>query len=181
MLAYIWAEDLHHQIGFQGHLPWYLPADLAHFKRVTQGYPMIMGRKTFASLPGILPGRPHYVLTSSSEYDQKYATDSRVKIFHTTKQLVAFNQSDNQLKFIIGGASLFAAFADQVDLLYVTKIAAAFKGDVKMPSLPWSEFDLVWAKKGRQDQQNKYPHQFKLYSRRTSKLSLTTLEKYANS
>lgn len=181
MLAYIWAEDLNHQIGYRGQLPWHLPADLAHFKRMTQGHPMIMGRKTFASLPGVLPGRPHYVLTRSANYDQSYADDQRVKIFHTKQELENFIGNDQRLNFIIGGASLFASFANQVDLLYVTKIAATFAGDVKMPQLPWSEFDLVWAKRGKMNQHNLYPYQFKLYCRKNSKLQLSSLEPAYNS
>lgn len=56
-------------IGDDGALPWHLPADLRHFKSLTQGKPMIMGRKTFDSLPGLLPGRRHIVLTRDSDWE----------------------------------------------------------------------------------------------------------------
>lgn len=165
MLAFIWAEDIKHHIGYQGKLPWHLPADLAHFKRVTLGHPIIMGRRTFESFPGLLPQRHHYVLTTDQSFDQKYQGNPRITIFHDQKQLEQLlKKNQRQLFFVIGGASLFSELAAQTDWLYVTKIAALFSGDVKMPQLP-GNFDLIWAKKGAVDQKNRYPYQFKLYRR----------------
>ncbi|WP_281164961.1 dihydrofolate reductase [Liquorilactobacillus sicerae] len=166
MLAFIWAEDVQHHIGYRGKLPWHLPADLAHFKRVTLHHPIIMGRRTFESFPGLLPQRHHYLLTHDQKYDQQYAGNSQITIVHTKQELKKILQDNSQLFFIIGGASLFTAFADQVNWLYVTKIAADFPGDVKMPPIP-GNFELVWAKKGKMNSRNCYPYQFKLYRRRT--------------
>lgn len=64
MLAYIWAEDRAGHIGNEGKLPWNLPADLAYFKKQTMGHPMLMGRKTFDSFPGLLPHRLHFSFNS---------------------------------------------------------------------------------------------------------------------
>ncbi|KRM88773.1 dihydrofolate reductase [Liquorilactobacillus vini] len=166
MLAFIWAEDIQHHIGYRGKLPWHLPADLAHFKRMTLHHPIIMGRRTFESFPGLLPQRHHYLLTHDQKHDQQYAQNPQMTVVHSKQALGKLLQDDSQLFFIIGGASLFAAFAEQVDLLYVTKIAANFSGDVKMPPIP-GKFELVWAKRGKMDSQNHYPYQFKLYRRQT--------------
>ena len=64
----IYARAANGVIGADGTLPWHIPADLAHFKRLTMGHPMVMGRRTFESLPGLLPGRPHIVLTRDPEW-----------------------------------------------------------------------------------------------------------------
>jgi dihydrofolate reductase len=88
-------------------------------------------------------------------------------------------KNSEQLFFVIGGASLFSELALQADWLYVTKIAALFSGDVKMPQLPGS-FDLIWAKKGAVDQKNHYPYQFKLYRRQGIKKPLDPENLFAN-
>ena len=80
MISFVWSEDQKHQIGYKGHLPWRLPADLAHFKKVTMGHPMVMGKKTFDSFPGLLPGRKHVVLTHDTTLKEKYKDNSQVKI-----------------------------------------------------------------------------------------------------
>ena len=72
MISFVWAEDQKHQIGYKGHLPWRLPADLAHFKEVTMGHPMVMGKKTFDSFPGLLKRRQHIVLTHDTNLKEKY-------------------------------------------------------------------------------------------------------------
>ncbi|KRL99499.1 dihydrofolate reductase [Liquorilactobacillus satsumensis] len=166
MLAYIWAEDRKHQIGVAGHLPWQLPADLAYFKKTTAQHPIVMGRKTFASLPGVLPHRHHYVLTRSAAFADKYAENAQVTVVHTLADLRRLLATETQLIFIIGGASLFAAFADEVDYLYVTEIDAEFTADTKMPELKMADFELISATQGLVDHQNPYAHSFKVYRRK---------------
>ena len=92
MLAYIWAEDLTGGIGIDGHLPWHLAADLKRFKEKTMNHPMIMGRKTFESLPGILPGRKHIVLTHSN----LNVGDPNVKTVHARAEELARTKEHRQ-------------------------------------------------------------------------------------
>ena len=105
MLAYIWAEDLTGGIGVDGHLPWHLKADLKRFKEKTMNHPMIMGRRTFESLPGILPGRKHIVLTHSN----LDTSDPNVKVVHSKEELDEWlaAQDQNQLNVIMGWATWF--------------------------------------------------------------------------
>ena len=84
MLTFVWAEDEAHQIGYQGKLPWHLPADLRHFKKFTWGHPMVMGRRTFASLPELLPGRPHIVLTRDLTFETAQASSQLTVRFKIT-------------------------------------------------------------------------------------------------
>lgn len=141
MLAYIWAEDLNGGIGINGHLPWHLAADLKRFKEKTMNHPMIMGRRTFESLPGILPRRKHIVLTHSD----LNVTDPNVKILHSKKELDEWLgvQDEKQLNVIIGGATLFKMYRDEVDLLYQTIVKQKFQTDTQMPVINYSEFEKI--------------------------------------
>lgn len=171
MLSYIWAEDTARNIGYQGQLPWRLPNDLKYFKQLTLGQPIIMGRKTFNSLGRLLPNRLHVVLTSEPDHLATYANDPRVIVLtspHALKNWIKA-QSINQELFVIGGASLFALLADEVDTLYQTKINASFAGDVQMINLPNDEFKLVQVQDGICDEKNLYPHQFLTYQRQKGK------------
>lgn len=141
MLAYIWAEDSNRLIGNQGQLPWHLPADLKHFQKLTTGKTIIMGRRTYASFPnGPLPHRENWVLTTSAASE----FPDTVQIFSSVAELQAALKVDSTREYlIIGGVSLFADFADEVTVLYQTKIAASYQGDVYFPNLDWSKFDLI--------------------------------------
>lgn len=141
MLAYIWAEDLTGGIGIDGHLPWHLAADLKRFKEKTMNHPMIMGRRTFESLPGILPGRKHIVLTHSN----LDAIDSNVKVVHSKEELDEWltAQSKEQLSVIIGGATLFKMYRDQVDILYQTIVKENFQTDTQMPAINYANFKKI--------------------------------------
>lgn len=87
MITFIWAEDEKHQIGLNGHLPWHLPQDMQHFKKLTKGHPIVMGRKTFDSLPKILPQRQHLVLSRNPNLARKYAENEQVTVFSSLSDL----------------------------------------------------------------------------------------------
>ncbi|MDN2452272.1 dihydrofolate reductase [Lactobacillus sp. UCMA15818] len=166
MLAYIWAEDEQHHIGIDGHLPWTLPADLAYFKAVTKNHPIVMGRRTFDSFPGFLPKRHHYVLTRSTDFGNKYKDDQRITVVNKSEDLKKILAQEDSTVFIIGGASLFAEFADAVDCLYVTRIKEKFAGDTFMPELQMDTFELIKQVVGTIDEKNKFPHIFEVYQRK---------------
>ena len=96
-------------------------------------HPMIMGRRTFESLPGILPGRKHIVLTHSN----LDTSDPNVKVVHSKEELDEWlaAQDQNQLNVIIGGATLFKMYRDQVDILYQTIVKDNFQTDTQMPAI----------------------------------------------
>ncbi len=126
-------------IGVNGKLPWHIPADLRHFKMITQDTPMIMGRKTFESLPGLLPGRRHIVLTRSPEWNEEGAeTASSVKA-----ALVLANAPHVS---VIGGAEIYALFLDHCDRIEMTEVQADYAGDTRFPELDiknWSEIRRI--------------------------------------
>lgn len=168
MIEYVWAEDEKHQIGLKGHLPWHLPADLRHFKEKTVGHPIIMGRKTFMSLPKLLPQRKHIVLTSSQELKQKYRHNKQVVILSSLAELNDYIQKHKQEKMcVIGGASIFKALIDQVDILEKTAIEAVFEADIRMPAINYDQFVLLNKEHHVADSKNKYPYTFLTYQRKS--------------
>lgn len=167
MLSFVWAEDENHAIGYQGSLPWHLPADLKHFKEKTMGHPILMGRKTFASLPKVLPGRKHLILTHQVELKEKYQDQEQVEIFLSVAEMQAYlSKHDRELIACIGGSSLFELLKDQVNILEKTEIKAAFPADTYMPPIDYTKFALINKKDYDPDTRNSVAYSFLTYKRR---------------
>jgi len=113
-------------IGRDGKLPWHIPADLRRFKALTMGSAMVMGRSTFDSLPGLLPGRRHIVLTRNPEW-----TADGAEVAHSIEQGLAL-AGDTPVS-VIGGAEIFALFLGQADRVELTEVLADIDGDTVMP------------------------------------------------
>jgi dihydrofolate reductase len=141
-------------IGRDNSLPWRLPADLQHFKRLTIGKPIIMGRKTWESLPGVLPNRRHIVVTRQSDYQPEQA-DTASNLQQAIKLA-----GDVDEVMIVGGATLYKIALPIADRLYMTLVDADIEGDASFP-----EFDLsLWQEVSRDhfppDANNRYGMQF---------------------
>jgi dihydrofolate reductase len=115
-------------IGRDNRLPWHLPEDLKHFKALTMGHPMIMGRKTWESLPGRLPGRPHIVISRNPDYRAEGAS----VVTSLAAAVDAAGETDEV--FVIGGAELYSQALAIADRLQLTEIAADFEGDTRFPA-----------------------------------------------
>ena len=113
-------------IGRDGKLPWHLPADLKRFKALTMGSAMVMGRKTFESLPGLLPGRRHIVLTRDRSWQAEGA-----EVVHSVEEAVGA-AGDTPLS-VIGGAEIFGLFLPRADRIELTEVLADVAGDTMMP------------------------------------------------
>lgn len=125
-------------IGIDGRLPWRIPADLRHFKQVTKDRPMIMGRKTFDSLPGLLEGRRHIVLTR----DPDWAEDG-AEVAHSPQ--AALKLANGPHVCIIGGAEIYRLFLPMADRIELTEVAASPDGDTMLEA-----FDsTIWVETGR--------------------------------
>lgn len=168
MISFVWAEDIKGGIGYQGKLPWHLPADLHHFKQITMGHPIVMGRRTFESLPKILPGRQHLVLTKNLAIKREYQQNSNVLVFSSLDKLNSYLLENHQQDFcVIGGAQLFKGLKDQVDVLEKTIIYHQFDVDTWMIKLPYENFKLIKKEKYLKDYQNKYDFEFFTYKKST--------------
>ena len=133
-IVLIYARAANGVIGRDGALPWHLPADLKHFKALTSGKPMIMGRKTFDSLPGLLPGRRHIVLTRSARWQAKGA-----EVATSIEQ--ALDLAGDGEVMVIGGAAIYELFMPRAHRIELTHIHADYPGDTVMPPLgpEWEE------------------------------------------
>ena len=137
-LGLIYARARNGVIGKEGGLPWHLPEDLAHFKRLTLGCPVIMGRKTWNSLPPRfrpLPGRLNIVVTRQAHWKADGATTA------SSLEAAIGLAKAQPLVWVIGGAELFAQALPLADVAEVTEIDADFEGDVFAPQLGprWKE------------------------------------------
>lgn len=119
------ARAINGAIGLNNDLPWHLPGDLKHFKDVTMGTTMIMGRKTFDSLPGVLPGRRHIVLTR----DENWSHDG-VEIAHSKEEALGLANGDEVT--IIGGEAIFSMFHADAGRIELTEVLAEVEGDTFM-------------------------------------------------
>ena len=160
MLSIIVAVNKNLGIGLENKLLYWLPNDLKRFKALTTGHPIIMGRKTFESLPkGALPNRRNIVLTRQ-ELQFKGA-----ETFHTLEEALAACNADDEA-FCIGGASLYQEAMHVADRLYITKIEdAEKKADVFFPTIDAT----VWQEKSREcysaDEKHLYSYSFVNYER----------------
>lgn len=126
-------------IGAEGRLPWHIPADLRHFKALTMGpdglgRPMVMGRKTFESLPGLLPGRRHIVLTRDTGWSAPGAEAA-----HDLDTALALAGTGEVA--VVGGAEIYALALPRATRVELTEVHAEVAGDTRMPALgpDWRE------------------------------------------
>ena len=145
-------------IGRDGDLPWRLPADLRHFKAVTAGHPMIMGRKTFDSLPGLLPGRRHIVLTRDSGWAGQGA-----QVAHSVESAIAL--ADAPVVMVIGGAEIYRLFLPLADRIELTEVHLDAQGDA---AIAYPD-PALWRETARADhpaQDGRPAHAFVTFERR---------------
>ncbi|MEI7843774.1 MAG: dihydrofolate reductase [Gallionellaceae bacterium] len=124
-------------IGINNTLPWRCPEDLKHFKALTMGHHMIMGRKTFDSIGKPLPGRTTVIVTRNTELKVEGCL-----VAHSIEQAIAACSGDNEI-FVVGGAELYAQALPLVDKLYITEIQQDVEGDAHFPSFNRNEWQPV--------------------------------------
>ncbi|WP_197526516.1 dihydrofolate reductase [Botrimarina colliarenosi] len=156
-----------HVIGNKGELPWRLPADLAHFKRLTMGAPLIMGRKTYDSIGRPLPGRVSIVLTRDTAWR---AIHDEVLVAESFDQAIAFaDQAETENTddvFVIGGGEIYRLALLQADRVQLTRVHATVEGDATFPALDPSEWRLVSSEDHPADQRNEHACTFEVWERK---------------
>ena len=155
------AIDENRLIGNGPHIPWKLPADLKHFREMTIGKPVVMGRKTFETLPRPLAKRRNIILTRNPAYK----APKGCIVAHSVDDVLATTASelDNDggtELMICGGAPIYASFLPHATRLYLTQIHATFEGDVYFPAFDWSEWEEVKRVDCEADEKNPYPYSF---------------------
>lgn len=161
MISLLVAMDQKRTIGKNNDLPWHLPADLAYFKRVTMGHPIVMGRKTHESIGRALPGRPNIIITRDKNYSAQGC-----RVIHSIEEIKGIEEKMEDEIFVIGGAQIFKETVQFADLLYITLIEKTFEGDTFFPEINKAEWELVLKEKGIKDERNPYDYFFLIYKRK---------------
>ena len=141
-------------IGRDNALPWHLPNDFKHFKAVTMGKPMIMGRKTWESLPGLLPGRQHIVITRDENYKAEGAS-----VAHSLQEALE-SADDSEEVMIIGGANLYGQALEIADRIYLTIIDTDAEGDAHFPEFDSANWKQVSTDEHPSDAKHLWPYRF---------------------
>jgi dihydrofolate reductase len=149
-------------IGRDGGLPWYLPADLKHFKRTTMGHHLIIGRRTWEEVGKPLPGRTMVVVTRSKNFAPEGA-----HVVRSVEQALELAVNDDE-PFIGGGAQIYrvALARDLVERIYLTRVHADVEGDTIFPEIDLDEWELVSEENHDANEKNEFPYSFLIYERR---------------
>ena len=159
MLSIIVAKAKNNVIGKDNSMLWKLPDDLKRFKEKTIGHTMIMGRKTFESLGGILPDRMHIILSKNPDFniDSDY-----VKVVHSLLELQEYME-DSEEHFVIGGAIIYNLLMPYCKKMYVTQLDKDFEGDTIFPKINKEEWEEVSREKGSNDGINDFDYEYVTY------------------
>ena len=155
MIAIVVAAAENNVIGKDNGLIWHLPADLRHFKQVTMGHPMLMGRKTFESIGKPLPGRTSIIITTQKDYAAKGCI-----VTHSLQEAVEQAKALDEEICIIGGAEIYRQALPLTDSIYLTRIHHSFEGDVFFPEIKEEEWEAVEQEHHEPDEKNKYSYSF---------------------
>lgn len=155
MIAAVVAVAENNVIGKDNQLVWHLPADLRHFKQLTMGHPIIMGRKTYASIGKPLPGRTSIIITRQADYKAEGCI-----VVNSVKAAVAKAKELDEQACIIGGAEIYRQSMPYLDTIYITKIHHTFEGDTFFPKLEEADWQKVSEEHHEPDEKNKYSFSF---------------------
>ncbi|NFH81236.1 dihydrofolate reductase [Clostridium botulinum] len=157
MLSIIVAIAKNNVIGNDNKLIWHISEDLKRFKEITSGKTIVMGRKTFESLPGVLPNRKHIILTR----DKNFKVNSEyVEIIYDFDELLSkYKNSDTEV-FIIGGGEIYKQLLPHTHKLYLTKINKDFDGDTYFPQINYDDFKVDYESDIITDKKSKLEYNF---------------------
>ncbi len=162
-VSLIIARGKKNQIGINNSLPWKLKSDLQLFKETTLNHHILMGRKTFESLPGLLKNRIHLVI---SRFEKKSDSD-QVNYFTDIKTAIDFAKKSNESElFIIGGAEIYGKTIDLVDTLYLTEVDYSGEADTFFHKIDFKDWELVKNEHYEKDTVNSHSFDFKIFNRK---------------
>lgn len=160
MIRLIVAKSDNNVIGRNNQLIWRLSNDLKHFKEITTGHPIIMGRKTFESIGRALPNRSNIVITRNRNFTVKDVITA-----HSLNEAIEIAKNLNENIFIIGGGKIYEQAIDLADILEVTEVHEHFEGDAYFPTIDpktWRETSRI---KHKKDEKNEFDYSFVRYER----------------
>ena len=161
MLSIVVAKAKNNIIGKDNKIIWNLPEDLKHFKNLTTGHNIIMGRKTFESLGRVLPDRKHIIFSQNPDFKVR---DENVEVVHSLLQIQELIEEEEE-NFVIGGAMIYNLLMPYVSKMYVTEINEEFEGDAFFPKINNEVWKETSREKGIKDENNKLDYEFVIYER----------------
>ena len=164
MLSIIVAKAKNNIIGRDNKLLWNLPEDLNHFKELTTGHTIIMGRKTFESLGKVLPNRKHIVFSQNPDFK---VNDENVQVVHSMLEIQEYIENDEE-NFVIGGAMIYNLLMPYVEKMYITQINKEFDGDAFFPKINENIWKEVDRQKGPKDEVSNLDYDYITYEKRRS-------------
>jgi len=161
MISMIVAMAENRAIGKDNDLLWHLPDDFKHFKSVTMGKPILMGRKTYESIGKPLPGRENIVITR----DKNFSADGTTLVNSIPEALEASKQYDEVM--VIGGASFYEQMLPVADRLYITVVHETFDADAFFPEINLDEWDVIEQSEHAADEKHAYGFSFITYQKKS--------------
>ncbi len=158
-LTIIAAVSINNVIGNKNKLIWDLPNDLKRFKELTTGHSVIMGRKTFDSLPNPLPNRDNIIITRNTDY-----SNPDIKVCSSIEDAINLTKTDSQ-PFIIGGGEIYSQTINLVDKIELTRVYKEFDGDAFFPEIPLDNFELINEERYNSNADNEFDYSFLTYKK----------------
>ena len=153
-ITLIAAVSENNALGKNNQLIWHLSEDLKRFKRLTQGHSIIMGRKTFESMPKALPNRKNIILTRNKGYKVQNAW-----VVHTIEEALKLTEGDSQ-PFIIGGGEIYKLFLYHADSIELTRVHRNFEADTFFPEIDYKNWELVEEEKHLSSENQPYDYSY---------------------
>jgi dihydrofolate reductase len=164
IVSLIVAMDENRGIGFHNQVPWRLAGDLKHFKAVTMGHHLIVGRKTYESIGRALPGRRMIVVTRQAVYASRLPEG--VLAAHSLEQALELAREAGESEvFVAGGGEIYRQALPLADRIYLTKVKAAVQADVYFPYFNESEWQEGHLSHFDTDEKNQYPYSIEIMER----------------
>ena len=159
-LTIIAAVSINNVIGNNNKLIWKLSNDLKRFKKLTTNHSVIMGRKTFESLPNPLPDRDNIVITRDTNY-----LKPNIQVCSSIEDAINLTKTDTQ-PFIIGGGEIYTQTINIVDKIELTRVHEEFDGDAYFPEIPLDIFELINEENYNSDLENEFDYSYLTYKKR---------------
>ncbi len=146
-------------LGKDNKLLWHLPLDFKRFKALTSGHCIIMGRKTFQSLPGMLPNRTHIVISRNPDFSPQCCI-----VVKNLAEAIA-RVPEGEPAFVIGGGQIYAQAISIADRIELTRVHQSFEADTFFPEIDPSEFEIIFQEHHQADDRHRFPFSFITYKR----------------
>ena len=167
IVSLIAARSENDVIGQDGGIPWHLPADLQHFKRLTTGHTIVTGRKTFQSIGRPLPGRRTVVITRNPDFGADGATVvSSLDEALRTAEKDPFETDGRVEVFVVGGAEIYEQALPLAGRMYLTRVHTVIDGNVRFPEVAEEEWELRSSERHAADEKNLHDYTFEVWERK---------------